>query len=385
MFPLKKRAISGYKQGQPTFYSSWHIGTDWRANYVSLYAPFDGEIVNLIPKAQAPDGGNTIWFKADHDKTLHRFLHLDKFLVGKGRVKEGQQIAITGNTGKSTAPHLHHDISRDGILRLNDRSNFIDPEKYQYDIQKPMYPIDIKATVVFNRGVWPTAPGKLQEVRDWYKTYSENKLNLIFTVKESNFSSIPTFVDPTTESATIDEKWFDANVLDRNAHTTILVVRDEDFPNYYPGAGRLMAKTLGFFGRIPTKTILSVGEHEMSGANPSVNGFVDFLRHELRHSCGLWNGFYQIENGNIVYYGQDTTYKYFYHPGSKVEFPPERCFQDLDYQRIINTLKGTLMAQIKTQAKGASRRILLEAADWNEWLVLCKVYGKDPNKPEETV
>lgn len=43
------------------------------------------------------------------------------------------------------------------------------------------------------------------------------------------------------------------------------------------------------------------------------------------------------------------------------------------------------MAQIKTQAKGASRRIVLEAADPNEWIVLTKVYGKDPNNPEEIV
>lgn len=47
--------------------------------------------------------------------------------------------------------------------------------------------------------------------------------------------------------------------------------------------------------------------------------------------------------------------------------------------------KGAKMAQIKSQAKGASRRIVLEAADLTEWTVLAKVYGKDPNIPEETV
>lgn len=45
----------------------------------------------------------------------------------------------------------------------------------------------------------------------------------------------------------------------------------------------------------------------------------------------------------------------------------------------------THMAQIKSQAKGPSRRIVLEAADQTEWLSLCNVFGKDPNAPEETV
>lgn len=46
---------------------------------------------------------------------------------------------------------------------------------------------------------------------------------------------------------------------------------------------------------------------------------------------------------------------------------------------------GQFMPQIKTQAKGPSRRIILEAADLAEWAVLCKVYGFDPNHVDETV
>lgn len=47
--------------------------------------------------------------------------------------------------------------------------------------------------------------------------------------------------------------------------------------------------------------------------------------------------------------------------------------------------KGNLMAQIKTQAKGPERRIILAAANKAEWEALCKVFGKDPNAIEETV
>lgn len=47
--------------------------------------------------------------------------------------------------------------------------------------------------------------------------------------------------------------------------------------------------------------------------------------------------------------------------------------------------KGEPMAQIKTQAKGSSRRIVLEAATEQQWKELCAVYGKDPNVSEESV
>lgn len=43
------------------------------------------------------------------------------------------------------------------------------------------------------------------------------------------------------------------------------------------------------------------------------------------------------------------------------------------------------MPQIKSQAKGAERRIVLAAANQDEWKALAAIFGKDPNTVDETV
>jgi hypothetical protein len=147
MFPLKERKIGGYKFGVPTWYNKFHLGTDYHAVFVNLFAPFDG----TITKTKGPVGGNMIYFKPDNQDVVFRFLHL-KEIVKTGKVKEGDFIAITGESGNALGlPHLHIDISKHAI-NLNKTSNFINPEKFSWGDEENMKLVNDKGTIFLITG-----------------------------------------------------------------------------------------------------------------------------------------------------------------------------------------------------------------------------------------
>lgn len=46
---------------------------------------------------------------------ITKYAHLDSFVAKKGqKVKRGELIGYSGNSGKSTAPHLHYEVKKDG-------------------------------------------------------------------------------------------------------------------------------------------------------------------------------------------------------------------------------------------------------------------------------
>lgn len=144
-FPLKNKKKTGFGYGDKTWYTAHHLGQDYSAKIGDkLYAPFDGEILKNFNGTQ---GGLTIWFKPKNDNVIMRFMHLSQFKGKVGKVKEGDLIGLTGNTGSATTgQHLHIDISKKQVI-LTDWKNFIDPEKYKWEEKKKEKKEEVKPIV----------------------------------------------------------------------------------------------------------------------------------------------------------------------------------------------------------------------------------------------
>jgi murein DD-endopeptidase MepM/ murein hydrolase activator NlpD len=98
----------GYRISPFTGEREFHRGIDvsTRMN-APIIAPADG-IVSSI----AWDHGYGRILTINHGYGLvTRYAHLEKALVKKGQyVKRGETIALVGNTGRSTGPHLHYEV-----------------------------------------------------------------------------------------------------------------------------------------------------------------------------------------------------------------------------------------------------------------------------------
>ncbi|GHA97178.1 hypothetical protein GCM10007159_18650 [Modicisalibacter luteus] len=86
-----------------------HRGTDFAMRSGSpVTSPADGRVVKAA--FQANGAGNYLVIRHDNGYKT-RYMHLSKRLVSEGdRVSMGQKIALSGNTGRSTGPHLHYEV-----------------------------------------------------------------------------------------------------------------------------------------------------------------------------------------------------------------------------------------------------------------------------------
>ena len=92
--------------------STYHKGVDWAiSSGSSVYASSGG----TVTKAGWGSGYGYVVYIDHGNGTETRYAHLSKVLVSKGqKVKQGERIAKSGNTGVSTGPHLHFEIRIDG-------------------------------------------------------------------------------------------------------------------------------------------------------------------------------------------------------------------------------------------------------------------------------
>jgi murein DD-endopeptidase MepM/ murein hydrolase activator NlpD len=90
-----------------------HTGVDFSApKGTPIYATGDGVVIDV----KTVFGGYGKYIEIDHGfGFVTRYAHMNEFSVRKGqRVKRGDQIGTVGNTGSSTAPHVHYEILKDG-------------------------------------------------------------------------------------------------------------------------------------------------------------------------------------------------------------------------------------------------------------------------------
>ena len=114
-----------------------HKGIDMSAPIATeVHATGDGTVVKV--QRNKWDYGNVIMI--DHGfgyKT--QYAHLSKFAVFKGQtVKRGQLIGYVGSTGKSTGPHLHYEVIKNGrhVNPINYFYNDLKPEEYEQILEQ---------------------------------------------------------------------------------------------------------------------------------------------------------------------------------------------------------------------------------------------------------
>ncbi|MBR6776087.1 MAG: M23 family metallopeptidase [Bacteroidales bacterium] len=137
------RISSYYGQRTDPFYkvTKFHGGIDFSGPVgLGIYATGDG-VVKKVEKNKSGYGNNIL---IDHGYGyMTRYAHLHSFKVKKGqKVKRGQEIGTMGNTGKSTAPHLHYEVIKNNktVNPINFFYNDLTPEEYDKILELSQHP-----------------------------------------------------------------------------------------------------------------------------------------------------------------------------------------------------------------------------------------------------
>ncbi|MDD9378000.1 M23 family metallopeptidase [Streptomyces sp. ZAF1911] len=111
--PVSKYTLSATFGKGGSMWSHKHSGQDFA---VPVGTPVDAVSAGTVVKAgpngggDGPAYGNAIVIKHANN-TYSQYAHLSKIQVTIGeKVSKGEQIALSGNTGNSSGPHLHFEI-----------------------------------------------------------------------------------------------------------------------------------------------------------------------------------------------------------------------------------------------------------------------------------
>ena len=140
-----KRLASGFGMRMHPIYKvmRMHKGTDFSVpTGTPVYSTGDGEVISTFTKFN----GYGKYIKIQHGfgyQTL--YAHLSQFLVRPGqKVKRGQIIGYSGNSGASTAPHLHYEVIENGKK--------VNPVNYFYqDVSDAEYAEIVRLSAIENQ------------------------------------------------------------------------------------------------------------------------------------------------------------------------------------------------------------------------------------------
>jgi murein DD-endopeptidase MepM/ murein hydrolase activator NlpD len=104
----------GYRISPFTGLHDFHAGIDIAAEPgTTIVAPARGRVVSAGPMGPL---GNVVVLEHGHGLRT-TFGHAREVLVREGQtVERGERIASVGSSGRSTGPHLHYAVERDGRL-----------------------------------------------------------------------------------------------------------------------------------------------------------------------------------------------------------------------------------------------------------------------------
>jgi murein DD-endopeptidase MepM/ murein hydrolase activator NlpD len=110
----------GYRISPFTGKKEFHRGIDIATRMgAPIVAPADG----IVLKIYSDHGYGKVLAVSHGYGVITRYAHLNKALVKKGQyVKRGETIALVGNSGRSTGPHLHYEVHLNRVA--------VDPLRY---------------------------------------------------------------------------------------------------------------------------------------------------------------------------------------------------------------------------------------------------------------
>lgn len=142
-FPVPNGRISQpYKKANERYKLGYHTGIDIAAPRGSdVLAAASGRVVYVGRRSPWGEAYGTAVIVLHRNNTRAIYAHLDKTIATVNQsVEAGDRIGKVGNTGNSTAPHLHFEV-RENDFKYGDD---VDPNPYIVDGEPDITPLKTK-------------------------------------------------------------------------------------------------------------------------------------------------------------------------------------------------------------------------------------------------